>query len=84
MGSSVIDAAGLQQLVSALLDRGYRVVGPTLSDNAIVLAELQCADDLPKGWGVDVGPGLYRLRRTAAGIAVKPGGCTDAARRRRQ
>lgn len=63
MGSAVIDAAGLHQLVSVLQDRGYRVVGPTVSDNAIVLAELSSADDLPRGWGVDVAPGQYRLRR---------------------
>src|SRR5246127_1846620 len=63
MSSTVIDAAGLQQLVSTLRDRGYRVVGPTVSHNAIVLAELDSADDLPRGWGVDVGPGHYRVRR---------------------
>jgi ferredoxin len=63
MSSAVIDATGLQHLVSALIDRGYRVVGPTLSDNSIVLSELTSADDLPRGWGVDVGPGHYRLRR---------------------
>ena len=63
MDSAVIDATGLQRLVSTLIDRGYRVVGPTVSDNAIVLAELSSADDLPQGWGVDVGPGHYRLRR---------------------
>ena len=63
MNSAVIDAAGLHQLVSTLIDRGYRVVGPTVSDNAIVLAELTSADELPQGWGVDVGPGHYRLRR---------------------
>ena len=63
MGRAVIDAAGLQQLVSTLIDRGYSVVGPTLSVNAIVLAELTSADDLPKGWDVDVGPGHYRVRR---------------------
>lgn len=63
MASAVIDATGLQQLVSTLIERGYRVVGPTLSDNAIVLAELTSADDLPQGWGVDVAPGRYRLRR---------------------
>ena len=39
------------------------MVGPTVSDNAIVLAELTSADELPQGWGVDVGPGHYRLRR---------------------
>ena len=63
MTTTVIDATGLQQLVSTLIERGYRVVGPTLSDNAIVLAELTSADDLPQGWGVDVAPGRYRLRR---------------------
>lgn len=63
MGSAVIDAAGLQGLVSTLIDRRYRVVGPTLSGNAIELAELTSAEDLPQGWGVEVGPGRYRLRR---------------------
>lgn len=63
MDGVVIDTEGVHQLVSTLIDRGYRVIGPTLSDNAIVLAELTSANDLPKGWGVEVGPGLYRLRR---------------------
>jgi hypothetical protein len=63
MSTAVIDAAGLGELVSTLIARGYRVVGPTVSDNAIVLAELHSADDLPRGWGVDAAPGHYRLRR---------------------
>jgi ferredoxin len=63
MTNAVIDAAGLQQLISTLIDRGYRVVGPTKSENALVLAGLSSADDLPSGWGVEVGPGHYRLRR---------------------
>jgi ferredoxin len=63
MNSAVIDAVGVRQLVSTLIDRGYRVVGPTQSNGAIVLAELFSADDLPRGWGVEVGPGRYRLRR---------------------
>jgi hypothetical protein len=28
MSSAVIDSAGAHQLVSTLIDRGYRVVGP--------------------------------------------------------
>ncbi|WAJ42900.1 4Fe-4S dicluster domain-containing protein [Mycobacterium sp. Aquia_216] len=56
------DAAALHCLVEVLIERGYRVVGPTLRDNAIVLAELESAADLPRGWGVDVGPGHYRVR----------------------
>ena len=61
--SAVLDTAGLDCLVDVLIERGYRVIGPTVRDNAIVLAELESAQDLPSGWGVDVGPGHYRLRR---------------------
>jgi ferredoxin len=60
---AMLDVAGLDRLVGVLIERGYRVVGPTLRDNAIVLAELESAEDLPRGWGVDVGPGHYRLQR---------------------
>ena len=63
-------------MVSVLRARGYRVVGPTLRDNAIVLAELLSADDLPHGWGVDVAPGSYRVRprgdRAAFGHSAGP------------
>lgn len=59
----VLDSAGLHRLVDELRGRGYHVVGPTLRDNAIVLAELDSADGLPYGWGVDVAPGSYTLRR---------------------
>ena len=60
--AALLDMAGLHRLVEVLIERGYRVVGPTLRDNAIVLAELESAADLPRGWGVDVGPGHYRVR----------------------
>src|SRR6516165_417294 len=60
---ALFDAAALQRLVEVLIERGYRVIGPTLRDNAIVLAELESAGDLPRGWGVEVGPGHYRVRR---------------------
>lgn len=63
MSSAVIDAAGPGRLVGILRQHGYRVVGPTLSEDAIVLGDLESADDLPGGWGVDVGPGHYRLRK---------------------
>ena len=60
---AMFDAAALYRLVEVLIERGYRVVGPTLRDDAIVLDELESAADLPRGWGVDVAPGHYRLRR---------------------
>src|SRR6266545_6876490 len=59
----VLDRPGLDRLVEILIAEGYRVVGPTVRDNAIVLAELESGAQLPAGWGVDVGPGQYRLRR---------------------
>ena len=49
----VIDSAGLSDLIGELRRRGYRVVGPTLRGNAIVLAELDSADlrkNLPKAY----------------------------------
>ncbi|WP_313673551.1 4Fe-4S dicluster domain-containing protein [Mycolicibacterium sp.] len=76
MGYAVIDNVGLHHLVAELRRRGYRVVGPTLRDNAIVLDKIAGADELPHGWGVDVGPGSYRLRarddRAAFGHSAGP------------
>jgi hypothetical protein len=50
----------LGPLIDAGVESGYRV-GPAVRDGAIVLTELDCADALPYGWGVDTGPGRYRL-----------------------
>jgi hypothetical protein len=61
--TTVLDRPGLDALVGALQARGYRVVGPTVRDDAIVLAELSSGAELPDGWGVDVAPGRYRLHR---------------------
>jgi sulfhydrogenase subunit beta (sulfur reductase) len=58
-----VELRGLGPLVDALRADGYRVVGPTVRDGAIVLAELASADELPYGWGVELAPGGYRLRR---------------------
>jgi ferredoxin len=59
----VIGANGLAALFDALMDQGYTVVGPTVRDGAIVVAELGSASELPYGWGVDTEAGRYRLRR---------------------
>jgi ferredoxin len=53
----------LGPLVAALAADGYRVVGPTVRDGTITLAELASADELPYGWAVLPGPGSYRLVR---------------------
>jgi ferredoxin len=59
----------LDPLVAALKTRGYTVVGPTVRDGAIVLAELDSPDALPYGWGVETAPGRYRLRERADRVA---------------
>jgi Fe-S-cluster-containing hydrogenase component 2 len=63
VGNDAVQLSSLQPLVEALHADGYRVVGPTVRDGTIVLAELSTADELPYGWGAEVGPGGYRLRR---------------------
>ena len=61
----ILSRAGLDDLVAALITDGYTVIGPTVRDDAIVLAELTSGAELPAGWGVDSAPGRYRLRRRA-------------------
>ena len=63
--AAVLSRAGLDDLIAALIADGYKVIGPTVRDDAIVLAELTSGAQLPAGWGVDSGPGRYRLRRRA-------------------
>jgi hypothetical protein len=73
----LMDAAALEPLFTSLRDAGFSVIGPTVLDGAIVLAELQAAGDLPFGWGVRLEPGGYRLRRrsdsAAFGHSAGPG-----------
>ena len=63
--AAVLDRPGLDALVTALRREGYRVVGPTVRDGAIVLAEIGSGAELPAGWGVESAPGRYRLHRRA-------------------
>jgi ferredoxin len=59
----LIDLDGLDALYRALMADGYHVIGPAVQDGAIVLRELSSAAELPFGWGVELEPGGYRLRR---------------------
>jgi len=72
----VIDPAALEALVSGLRSRGYRVLGPTLQDGAIVYDELESAAELPAGWTDVQEPGSYRVERreddALFGYAVGP------------
>jgi ferredoxin len=53
----------LGALVGVLADAGYRVVGPTVRDDAVVLDEIGSADELPHGMTARHEAGSYRLER---------------------
>ena len=67
---------GLQALITALVARGYRVLGPTRRDGAIVYDDIADIADLPTGWTDHQEPGSYRLERrddaALFGYAVGP------------
>jgi ferredoxin len=65
----VMGKDGMAALVDVLIGRGFTVIGPTVRDGAIVLAELRSADELPYGWGVELEAGRYRLRERSDGAA---------------
>ncbi|MCX3059949.1 4Fe-4S dicluster domain-containing protein [Streptomyces beihaiensis] len=67
--TAVIGKDGVDALISVLAGRGRTVVGPTVRDGAIVLAELTRGDELPYGWGVELEAGHYRLRAREDGAA---------------
>lgn len=60
---AVLSRTGLDELIAVLIAEGYRVIGPTVRDDAIVLAEIGSGAQLPSGWGVESAPGRYRLHR---------------------
>ncbi len=67
---------GLQELMTMLPTRGYRLVGPKLCDGAIIYDDVTGVDDLPIGWTERQEAAHYRLeRRTDValfGYAVGP------------
>jgi formate hydrogenlyase subunit 6/NADH:ubiquinone oxidoreductase subunit I len=58
-----LDMGGLDALIGVLRADGYRVVGPTIAQEAIVYDEIRGIADLPKGWTDVQEPGKYRLER---------------------
>jgi ferredoxin len=66
----VIEPHVVQGMISELAGRGYRVIGPTLRDGAIIYDELKALRDLPIGWTDRQDAGRYRIERRAADAAL--------------
>lgn len=73
---SVLDREHLADLLDALRERGYTVLGPTVRQQAITYEEVTSPADLPLGWTDEQEAGGYRLRRrddeAVFGYAVGP------------
>lgn len=59
----VIARSDFGALIEAIQSRGYKVIGPTIRDQAILYEEIQSEADLPVGWTDEQEAGHYRLRR---------------------
>ena len=59
----MLSLRGLDALLSTLRHAGYRLIGPTVRDGALMLDEISSVDELPAGIGVRLSPGGYRLRQ---------------------
>ncbi len=56
-----LDRPGFDALLHALSEQGFRLIGPSVRDGAIVLDRIEGVGDLPAGVGETQGPGTYRL-----------------------
>jgi formate hydrogenlyase subunit 6/NADH:ubiquinone oxidoreductase subunit I len=63
----VIEQEHLEQLLQALADGGYEVIGPTLREGGIVYARLNSLQDVPCGWTDEQAGGKYRVKRREDG-----------------
>ena len=72
----VIARADLDHLLAAIARRGFRLIGPTVRDGAIVYDDIWTSADLPAGWTDEQDGGRYRLHRrddeALFGYAVGP------------
>jgi sulfhydrogenase subunit beta (sulfur reductase) len=57
----VIERRDLDALVDVLRELGHQVIGPMVSDGAVVYGEVKALAELPLGWGDEQDAGAYRL-----------------------
>jgi sulfhydrogenase subunit beta (sulfur reductase) len=74
--TSILARRSFQPMFDELRQRGYRVVGPTVRDGAIIYDEIASPSELPAGWTDVQEAGTYRIERrndnALFGYAVGP------------
>ena len=59
----IVKRVHFHQMLDALSEQGYQMIGPTVKERAIVYDELTSVDDLPIGWTDKQDKGTYGLKR---------------------
>jgi sulfhydrogenase subunit beta (sulfur reductase) len=59
----IFERSELDHLVETLKRRGYKIIGPTVRDSAIIYDELMNTGDLPIGWTDEQTNGTYHLKK---------------------
>ncbi len=64
----VLPKESFQQLLQALQNKGYHILGPVVGDGSIKWGNIERVEDLPLGWKDEQQPGHYRLEQTPSGM----------------
>ncbi len=59
-----IESKSLGALIARLRSEGFRVLGPTVRDSAVVIDEIRSVEDLPMGWTDEQTNASYHLRQS--------------------
>ncbi len=59
----VIERDDFQTFLDVLVEKGYRLIGPTVRDNTVTYEEIASVSDLPVGYTDEQEKGTYRLQK---------------------
>ena len=59
----IIEKKSIDVLINVLQKNGYKTIGPTIKENAIVYDEVESLKDLPAGWTDEQDDAYYRLKK---------------------
>ncbi len=60
----IVERTDFQIVLDVLMQKGYRLVGPTVHDGVVAYDDIRTVSDLPIGWVEEQERGSYRLKKT--------------------